>query len=1277
MGLDAKKAPPLPAPTETDTTSTEPVTDDSTITQRTSHTIPEDGSPVTITSRRAKHDKDGEGLVRKGHQSHTSLLIEYFEGGKSSQAETQRPSVRVKVTPSKSHRQPMNELIQITETHRRRPSHTNRTSLSSPDVKTKKNLDASGSFSSIASATEESNVSRAPVEVEVMPPRRHGSPLIPPSEGSSKNLQPLGSDVSSLPHNAFFDDISPEQKRSRSLTGDEALAVGAVAGLAAGAVTDTLKSSSRRRSRSRERIVAQKAAEKVKGGKSPRRHRHSSEGQVSNSERQGEKSVRSPHRRSSRSHVEESVLSGVDSSQVTTSRVSGDQRSFRSTTSKSSINNPKLLETVEDAIRRLILPELTALKKEQKANANREKFDRDRRSSIASGSTSMSRDSREEISTRKISSRSSAPDVSKSKGLDSREEISSEKGRKERKKDREVDSDNFGRNGSQETVVRDDDRRNKKTGFGTLATELGLVALTASALHNQSRENISARDDRDERQERRKRRTKSRSRSDSLTESYDESHRQQEHPPMPLMSDINGSEMTRASILSAETERPPSASAERLTPVREVNRSVASPSSRTPTRSPLLQRELTPVQRISTPIQRGKTSQGDLNREYLKDKERRAQEEFELDPYGRKVPMRQSTSSRQEEALKNEPLALESVAVGAAAGALFATMQHTDTQGHGYEEYYEHDAIPSPLARYIPYNEQKRGLSPIQSVSGYTEDDGTGQQTRDLRLNRSNGSYSPMNQSPQHRKSVGSEISDLSRQKSHLEAHSEINHEKDHWDEHHIEKKSSRELDEASDRSSYPRIEYNRMTNYTDNSFDGTFPDPVSAGQNVRGLGANPDYVHTPVAVESAVASLVSASVITGNSESNPDRRGSYASYDEGSEGHFTSRGNSPQKYTKSRDLDYGGSDRDYTSQQNSPKKYLEYELDDHGRKIAMPKYQTSKNAAAGATLTSQKDGTSPRPERQESNIAPLQKSFKDRAVNLEPRSARHSVDMLIGDEGDHEKVNVGTSGIPDVDDPMPEIGYGYEASEADTSPSYIQGPTGGTPHGSPDHWPNRPTPPQPKLDTAAATRAQEEDSSLREAEIGLLGAAAGAGAAAAIANHNKETGHDHDEQWQRTSDERKRDTLITNPYEGTSPITLLGGQQDRNLLGEMGYGGINSQYGGKIGYATGSPIGLPKDEGYISSAPNAGSAGAMTPERRAKGVGFMDNVGMGATAEAIAGGDPFYTPEHTRRLSGTSHGTGSPLYDALGNSIDRIQSKDIIALMEHVRMNILALKRY
>jgi hypothetical protein len=42
-----------------------------------------------------------------------------------------------------------------------------------------------------------------------------------------------------------------------------------------------------------------------------------------------------------------------------------DKDSFRSKTSKSSINNPKFLDAVEDAIRRLILPELATAKREQ------------------------------------------------------------------------------------------------------------------------------------------------------------------------------------------------------------------------------------------------------------------------------------------------------------------------------------------------------------------------------------------------------------------------------------------------------------------------------------------------------------------------------------------------------------------------------------------------------------------------------------------------------------------------------------------------------------------------------------------------------------------------------------------------------------------------------------------------------------------------------------------------------------------------------------------------
>jgi hypothetical protein len=264
------------------------------------------------------------------------------------------------------------------------------------------------------------------------------------------------------------------------------------------------------------------------------------------------------------------------------------------------------------------------------------------------------------------------------------------------------------------------------------------------------------------------------------------------------------------------------------------------------------------------------------------------------------------------------------------------------------------------------------------------------------------------------------------------------------------------------------------------------------------------------------------------------------------------------------------------------------------------------------------------------------------------------------------EEVKMHSTGIPDPNDPMPEIGYGDEMSEADTNHSYIKSPLGGREHGNRDHWPNLETPPQPKIDTSAAT-IQDRNSPVKNGDngfgLGLLGAPAGAGVVKALANHEGEPAHDPDEQWNRTSDERKRDTLITNPYENTSPITLLGGLQDRNLLRQIGYGGVDR------GYADGSPGALPKDEGYVSSVPkDHRSPGAPTPEPRAKGVNFMDDIGVGAAATPLSDEDPFYTPKHARHLSGMSHGMESPLYDsATGNGMDRIQSKDIVALMDHV----------
>lgn len=87
---------------------------------------------------------------------------------------------------------------------------------------------------------------------------------------------------------------------------------------------------------------------------------------------------------------------------------------------------------------------------------------------------------------------------------------------------------------------------------------------------------------------RRRRRTESRARSQSLgreryAEEYDDEDEMPPAPPMPLMSEINPSEMTRTSILSAESDGLHSAT-EEIAPLANEQRDMASPSS-TPTPS--------------------------------------------------------------------------------------------------------------------------------------------------------------------------------------------------------------------------------------------------------------------------------------------------------------------------------------------------------------------------------------------------------------------------------------------------------------------------------------------------------------------------------------------------------------------------------------------------------------------------------------------------------------------------------------------------------------------
>ena len=241
-------------------------------TDRSSYSIPDDGSPITISTRRKRHDRERESdssLTHPSHHSQTSLLIEYFEGGKTGDKVSSRPSVRVKVTPSAARKiKDARDHIQISETGRtRQASYSKRISLS---PRLDKNVVESAddrSLSSYASATEESirPPRGPPVEIEVM--HRDDSHSASSSPRDRRHVLPNPSEISSMPPDSVLEPPTGtrtprrDRDRSRSRTRHDV-----------STATATLKTPSRRRSRSlsRERI-AQKVIEKLahKSPKSP------------------------------------------------------------------------------------------------------------------------------------------------------------------------------------------------------------------------------------------------------------------------------------------------------------------------------------------------------------------------------------------------------------------------------------------------------------------------------------------------------------------------------------------------------------------------------------------------------------------------------------------------------------------------------------------------------------------------------------------------------------------------------------------------------------------------------------------------------------------------------------------------------------------------------------------------------------------------------------------------------------------------------------------------
>jgi hypothetical protein len=139
-----------------------------------------------------------------------------------------------------------------------------------------------------------------------------------------------------------------------------------------------------------------------------------------------------------------------------------------------------------------------------------------------------------------------------------------------------------------------------------------------------------------------------------------------------------------------------------------------------------------------------------------------------------------------------------------------------------------------------------------------------------------------------------------------------------------------------------------------------------------------------------------------------------------------------------------------------------------------------------------------------------------------------------------------------------------------------------------------------------------------------------------------------HDQQSPASFDDEHQATVeddYDHPYPGEDQYEQAGYAQS-----------IRTPLSGQTGW---------KDEGYQSANQPEG----YTPQNGKYAKMFDDGYDDEYDAMDLGDAEAFATrAKHDRHVSGNSHGMDSPLYDAAtGKGIDHIQSKDIVALMDHL----------
>jgi hypothetical protein len=1160
MVLDTDR-PPLPAPTEPSTLDSADETnliDDvdtnvSNRTDRTSYSVPEDGTPITINTTSPTKPR-GSGVLHKKFPSQTSLLIEYFEAAKTDGQVGSRPSVRVRVTPSsrKSRNSTASDHVHITQTKRNShaPSYSRRISLAS------KSHDQLYDRHTVDYSDLSNISSLPPVDIELLPD--HSDVF---SDGG--RFLPMPSDISSMPADSMTgatEILPPPRRRSRSLERDEV-----TESMVSEAIQDTLKAPRHHRSRSlskdriTQRVMEKLQQQAVEGGTSKSKDRSTKSRETSRRREDELASPRKSHRRRSK---DVDQVSGTESSYLSSN---ADRRSHVSGTS--SINNPKLLATVEDAIKRLILPELNALKEENRTSRNMDKFDRANRDSIATFETIESDRSRDP-SRRRVSKSSSAPKLHSNKpkvvlnrdGDDPGTLLTGGSSRKSERRSSRGSISSYA-----DSTTRDDKshRRKSKDKDTMSQRDAALVGLAGAGLTTAALKHHTSREEKEEERKHRKHRSSRSSRSASVSESVHEEIRVKERvPPLPFNHSelIGGSELTRDSILSADTEtkeRPQSRSSTSTgitgtgaeTPLQQVSRGYISPSPRTPTRTPNALQQTLGTSHSNKSTNEVRTSTPKSDRSY---------------------------TSRSKE--------VTDASLSAAAAAKVRAIERSEPQASRYE-------IESDT-------QSRRGdtVSPIQSEASYRGDAQTTGSPRRFHSIRSGPSVSSLGHQFERRASnlsIASMESTASTKAAArvrkrpqgvtLESKRSILNEAtspkdaDEFFERNHEKNEMyrRELEDSS-------VNYNRMTMYTDDSTGVEYLDheqKIGDLQDIRKLGSNPEYVHTPLAVESAVASLHDQSTLSVRS----------------------SMASSPLK-------------KSTLSQVHTN-----------------PAYVQTEEVPAGQRWAAIRDKAEALAQERRAEDSPKQSIARE-------NSPRQSVAQSEDAQSINEAPQMHHSAFPvGHDDMMPEIGYGMDDDDSDvtTNPSFIQGPLGGG-----DGYHDR--------TDELLSRQEERERTPTSFSKGAIGLGAGAAAMAAAAAYERE------EQQSPASFDQRHQATVEDEYDHPYP-----GEQQYE---QAGYAQSNrTPLSGQTGW---------KDEGYQT----ADQREAYTPQNRNHSKSFDDDDDDDGYRDGYNGAD-LGSPnmfaaqtKHVRHISSDSHGLTSPLYDAAtGKGMDRIESKDIVALMDHL----------